>query len=386
MTRWDAESAVVGLGAWGAAALWRLASRGVDVIGFERFTPAHALGSSHGGSRMIRLARPEHPGLVPLARRSRELWEELADTGREHGPGRESLFTACGGLVIGPENGRVAGGTLGAAHEHGIPVRTFTASALRFRYPRHTGIPSHHIGVWEPSAGLVRPEHALRAMLTLAEQAGARVRSDSRITRLEPIPGGIRLHTAQGSTTARQVVLTAGAWLPALLPGLALQTFRMPLTWYRPLEADGDFDLEYFPLFQRELDDGLVLWGSGVTAGNDVCVSLYDGAGAGKQFDPEDTDRSVGAEDWSHLERLLPAKVPGLETQPARVAVSTRTRTPDGLYTLGRPGGDPHVIIAGGAGAHGLAQAPGIGEALADLVQGEPMSMPLDFLSPDRFN
>jgi sarcosine oxidase len=391
MTRWDAETAVVGLGAWGAAALWRLASRGVDVIGLERFTPGHALGSSHGGSRMIRLARPEHPGLVPLARRSLQLWEELADGGGKKGHGRdntpcqEGLFTACGGLVIGPENGRTAGKTLRAAREHGVAVRTFTASALRFRYPRHTGIPRHHMGVWEPSAGLVRPEPALRAMVAVAEGAGARVCSDTRITRVEPIPGGVRLHAAQYALTARQVVLTAGAWLPALLPGVPLQTFRMPLTWFRPLEPDGDFDLDSFPLFQRELDDGRILWGAGVHAGHDVGLSLYDGADAGKLFDPEDTDRSVGAEDWSDLQRLLPAKVPGLETQPVRVAVSTRTRTPDGLYVLGRPDGDPRVVVASGADTDGLTQAPGIADAIADLIQGTPTSTPLDFLSPNRF-
>ncbi|MGY6026512.1 N-methyl-L-tryptophan oxidase [Streptomyces spinosirectus] len=386
MTRWDAETAVVGLGAWGAAALWRLASRGVDVVGFERFTAGHTLGSSHGCSRMLRLARPEHPGLVPLARRSKELWEQLTDTERDTASGRESLFTACGGLAIGPEDGRVAGGTLRAARAHGVPVRTFTASALRFRHPRHTGVPRRHIGVWEPSAGVVRPEPALRAMLTAAEQAGARVATDSRITQVEHIPGGVRLHTPHASLTARQVVLTAGAWLPALLPGLPLQTVRMPLARFRELETDSGFDPESFPSFRRELDDGRILWGSGTQDTQNVSLALYDGMGEGKPFDPEDTDRSVSAEDWSDLARLLPAKVPGLETVPARVAVGTRTHAPDGMYVLGRPGGDPRVIVAGGAGIHGLAQAPGIGEAVADLATGTPSPVPLDFLSPDRFN
>ncbi|MFF1547393.1 N-methyl-L-tryptophan oxidase [Streptomyces sp. NPDC058291] len=385
MTRWDAETAVVGLGTWGAAAVWRLASRGVDVVGLERFTPGHALGSSHGGSRLLRVARPEHPGLVPLARRSRELWEELADAGRGNRAGRECVFSACGGLVIGPENGRVAGGTLRAARTHGVPVRTFTASALRFRYPRHTGIPRHHMGVWEPSAGVVRPEPALRATLALAQRAGARTVTDSRVTRVEPIPGGVRLHLAHHCLTARQVVLAAGAWLPTLFPGLSLQTVRAPLSWFRELEADSGFGPESFPSFRRELDDGRILWGGGDRDGHGVGLGLYDAMAAVKPSDPEDTDRSVVAEDWSDLSRLLPAKVPGLETVPARVAVITRTRAADGLYVLGRPGGDPRVIVAGGAGLHGLAQAPGIGEAVADLVTGTPSAAPLDFLSPDRF-
>ena len=45
---------VVGLGATGAAALNRLARRGVRVLGIERLTPGHDQGSSHGESRIIR--------------------------------------------------------------------------------------------------------------------------------------------------------------------------------------------------------------------------------------------------------------------------------------------------------------------------------------------
>lgn len=380
MARWDAETAVVGLGAWGAAALWRLAVRGVDVIGFERFTPGHALGSSHGGSRMFRLACLEHPGLVPLALRSRELWSELEDTGQEQ------LFTPSGGLLIGPENGRVAGGALRAARAHGLRVRTLTATALRMRYPRHTGVPAHHVGVWDPGAGLVRPERAVRTAVSLAEDAGARVYADTRVTRIETVPGGVQLHTALRTMRTRQVVVTAGAGLPALLPGLPLETARMPITWFRPLEPDADFDLENFPAFVRELDGARTLWGNGMEAGHDVRLILEDHGVEAKPFDPEDTDRSVTTADWQEPARLLPSRIPGLERLPARVTIGTQTRTPDGHFILGRPGGHPRLIVAAGANGQGVAQAPGIGDAVANLIQGEPPRIPSALLSPDRFS
>ncbi|AXG81612.1 FAD-dependent oxidoreductase [Streptomyces paludis] len=379
MTRWDAETAVVGLGAWGAAALWRLASRGVDVVGFERFTPGHTLGPPHVGSRVLRLAGPGHAGLVPLARRALELWPELEDSGRR------SPFVASGSLLIGPGDGPLAGGTLRAARAHGVPVRTFTAAALRFRFPRHTGVPAHHIGVWEPSARILRTERAVRTAVALAEETGARVHADSRVTAVEPVPGGVHLHTPQRSVKVRQAVLTAGAWLPALLPELPLETVRMPVTWFRPYEPDGDFDLEHLPFFMRELEDGRVLWGSGAEGGRDVLLGLDDTAVAAKPTDPEDTDHSVAPDDWADLSRLVPAKVPGLRPLPARVAVGSRTRTPDGRFLLGRPGDDPRLIVAGGDNAHGFGYAPAVGEALADLVQGITPPAPLDFLHPDRF-
>src|ERR671936_635825 len=90
---------IVGLGAMGSAALYHCARRGVRVVGFDRFAPPHALGSTHGRSRIIREAYYEHPLYVPLVRRAYELW---ADLEREAG---RTLFVKTGGLMIGPADG-----------------------------------------------------------------------------------------------------------------------------------------------------------------------------------------------------------------------------------------------------------------------------------------
>src|SRR5258708_27064035 len=76
---------VVGLGAFGSAALWRLARLGVDVAGIERQGIGHHLGSSHGVTRLFRIACQEHPGLAPIALKSLELW-----TGPARGSARSS--------------------------------------------------------------------------------------------------------------------------------------------------------------------------------------------------------------------------------------------------------------------------------------------------------
>ena len=67
---------VCGLGAMGSAALYELARRRVRVLGLERFTPGHERGSSHGATRIIRLAYWEHPSYVPLLQRAYELWAD----------------------------------------------------------------------------------------------------------------------------------------------------------------------------------------------------------------------------------------------------------------------------------------------------------------------
>jgi sarcosine oxidase len=61
---------VVGLGAMGSAVARALARRGQRVVGLDRFSPPHSLGSSHGRSRIIREAYFEHPAYVPLVQRA----------------------------------------------------------------------------------------------------------------------------------------------------------------------------------------------------------------------------------------------------------------------------------------------------------------------------
>ena len=57
---------VLGVGGFGSAACYHLAKRGVAVAGLEQFAIGHDRGSSHGDTRIIRLAYFEHPDYVPL--------------------------------------------------------------------------------------------------------------------------------------------------------------------------------------------------------------------------------------------------------------------------------------------------------------------------------
>lgn len=58
---------VLGVGAMGSAALYHLAKRGKKVLALEQFNVPHERGSSHGITRIIRLAYYEHPLYGSLA-------------------------------------------------------------------------------------------------------------------------------------------------------------------------------------------------------------------------------------------------------------------------------------------------------------------------------
>lgn len=377
----DAEVVVVGLGVFGAAVLWRLAAAGVEAVGVDQFAPGHGFGSSHGGTRMFRTACLEHPDLVPLARRSGQLWQELAHDADE------PLFTPSGGILIGPRTGQVVAGTVAAARRHGLDVQVWPAAELRERLPRHAGVGDHHAGVWEAAAGLIAAEAAVRAAVRVAVGLGARVTTGARVTGIELVAGGAVVHTAGGTVRARQAVVAAGAWLPTLLPGMPVRVLRVPITWFRPREAAtaDQYGLAEVPVFIRELDDGTCLWGHGAYPGAELKLGLEDHGGLLREMHPDGDDRSVGPDDWAPLVDRLDVALPGLDPVPSRAAVCMYPMTPDRQFLLGRPGGDARLVVAGGDSGHGFKHATGIGEVVADLVRGVPPQVPVAFMHPDRW-
>src|ERR1700726_2765457 len=105
----------------GSAALYHLAARGQRVISLERATPGHEGGSSHGESRIIRMAYFEHPSYVPLLRRAYENWRTL-----ERASGAD-LMTITGILEAGIPGSAVVQGSLAAARLHGLPHEVLLA-------------------------------------------------------------------------------------------------------------------------------------------------------------------------------------------------------------------------------------------------------------------
>lgn len=248
----------------------------------------------------------------------------------------------------------------------------------------HLGVQADGVDGGDPRRGRA----AIRAAVALAERAGARVIADTRVLDLELVAGGVVAHLPTGTVRTAQAVVTAGGWLGSLVPGLPVETVRMPMTWFRPADPD-PFALTRMPVFMRQLDDGLCVWGHGAEASGpypgQVKLGLEDPGGRFPVIDPDTFDRTVGPQDWTVLTERLRTAVPGLGDVPSAVGVCMYARTPDHQFLVGRPGGDPRLVIAGGCNSHGFKHATGIGEAVAELVRFRPTTCPLDFTAPDRF-
>src|SRR5262249_14113424 len=173
----------------GSAAVYHLARRGARVLGIEQFGIPHDRGSSHGVSRIIRLAYWEHPDYVPLVRRARDLWRDLeASVG-------EALLTVTGTIDGGTLESRTIRGSLSACRTHGLQHEVLDADALSRRFPGYR-LPADHVAVFQPEGGFLLAERCTAAHATAARAAGADVHIGERVTAWTVGHGSVQVTTA----------------------------------------------------------------------------------------------------------------------------------------------------------------------------------------------
>src|SRR5205823_1695876 len=141
----------------------------------EQFSLGHELGSSHGVTRIIRLAYQEHPSYVPLLRRAYELWSEM-----EGRAGERLLFTT-GGMDIGAAEGGIVTGSLRSCREHEIRHEVLDAAEVHRRFPGYR-VPAEMVAVYQADGGFVLPERSIVTHIVQAQALGAVVHGCERVT------------------------------------------------------------------------------------------------------------------------------------------------------------------------------------------------------------
>ena len=350
------DVAVIGLGAMGSAAAYHLAKRGLRVVGIDRFSPPHDRGSSHGGSRAIRHAYFEHPDYVPLVRRSVDLWQTLeAETGRE-------LLRKTEMVLIGREDSPIVAGSLASARSHRLPHRSMTTAELRSEYPSLL-TRDGDVGVHEENAGVLFPEDCVRAHLDRARELGAELRFGVTVPDLETSP-------------APKIVLTAGPWMGAFLPGLPLRVERQVTFWFDPASDPGRI-----PLFLWDYE-GRPFYVIPDLRGDGFKVAFHH---RGETTDPDRIRREVSSQEVEDVRRRLAETVPALNGPLRRASTCMYVVTPDEHFVIGPVPDRPEVFVASACSGHGFKFAPVVGEALADLVMEGITRHPIGLFRVDRF-
>jgi sarcosine oxidase len=348
------EVIVAGLGAMGSAALFHLASRGVPALGIDRFSPPHTMGSTHGQSRIIREAYYEHPQYVPLVRRAYELWSELEERSGS------AIYRRTGGLMLGPPDGPVVSGSRASAIAHGLDHEMHTASEVRSRFPGFTP-PDEFVGLWEDRAGLLFPEAAVSAHLSLARQLGAEVRTDTRILSWAAGPTGARVETTQGTFEAARLVLSLGSWLPSLLGplGQSFQVERQFFHWFKPLS-----DASRWPVALWEYRPGGLVY-TLPDRSDRVKAGIHH---EGTLVDPETVNREPSPEDETRIRSLLAPYQPAANGPLLDAVVCLYTNTPDHHFVIDWHPTHASVLLVSPCSGHGFKFSSAIGEVVADLV------------------
>lgn len=352
------DAAVVGLGAHGSATAYHLASRGFKVIGFDRFSPPHELGSSSGETRIIREAYHEHPSYVPLVQRAYELWSLL-----EEQAGR-TLYRQTRGLMLGSPRSATVSGARRSAKLHGIPHEMLDADQIRKRFPAYRPEPGT-VALLEPRAGALFPEACIEAHLALAAQKGAQLRPNEPVLEWRARESGIRLRTSRGDYEAERLVLTAGAWLPELLrdPALPLRVERQVMHWFEVGARAELFRPDGFPIFIWEIEGSRTIYGF-PDFGTGVKIGIHH---EGETVEPDRVRRTVSDTEIAEVRRRVAPRFPDLGP-PRAHKVCLYTNTPDEAFVVDRHPQHPNVIVASPCSGHGFKFASAIGEVVADLA------------------
>lgn len=371
------QTIVVGVGAMGSAALAHLAARGVRALGIEQHALGHALGSSHGHSRVIRKAYFEDPRYVPLLQRSYALWRSLEE---ETG---QSLIVPAGCLNFGPGDHPSIQLVLESARRHALLHEVLDEAEIRARWPALR--PNRgDVGVLDPEGGIVPPERCVLAHAGVARARGALIHEHERVVSIHP--GTVE--TDRARYACETVIVTQGPWIAQhgmVSCPIPLRVMRQVQLWFAPRAGTEDlFALGRFPVFIHFLADrayyGMPRFGQG-SVGGAVKVCRHHG---GPDADPETLDRIVRDEDVEDVRGWIRVHAPDADGPLVHGEVCMYTNTPDENFVVGPHPELSRVILAAGFSGHGFKLAPVIGEILADLALEGRTAHDISFFSPTR--
>jgi glycine/D-amino acid oxidase-like deaminating enzyme len=318
--------AVIGAGVMGLATGWALRRRGYEPVVYEQFEVGNDRGSSHGRSRIFRLAYAEDE-YVRLAQESLGLWRELeAETG--------STLLELNGLV--EIVGTLEESTATTLERCGVAWERLEADAAEQRFPIR--VPEGSFVVVQPEAGIVRADRALTAFVR-----GLDVREHTR-ARPEEID-------------ADAVVVTAGSWVNELLDeALPVRVTRETLCYFR---LDDDRPVPSVVSFKP-------------AAHTHDMYSLHDpqfGLKVGAHHSGPEADPNVPGEPEPELIARIAAWAGETyrldDTTPVAAETCMYTSTTDQTFVLERRG---RIVVGSPCSGHGFKFAPAIGERLADLA------------------
>lgn len=356
---------VIGVGGMGSAAVYHLAKRGLNVLGIEQFAIPHDMGSSHGLTRIIRLAYYEDPSYVPLLRRAYHLWAELE---QEYD---QQLFYKTGSIDMGSEDSEVFAGSLKSCIEHNLDHEVLTSQELTECFPGYR-MPSEIMAVFQPQGGLLVPERCIVAHVDIAKKHNATIHTGERVHGWDILADErVQVTTDNNTYTAERLVICGGAWAYKLLPELTNKAVpeRQILIWLATQKPEW-FTPEHFPVWNAMVEEGRYYgFPEFNPTGNTPGMKYGRWHHRDERCDPDTVDRNVYDEDENLLRAFGERYFPDGAGKTLNMKACMFTNTPDEHWIMQTIAAAPQVSVAAGFSGHGFKMASVIGEIMADLAQ-----------------
>lgn len=367
MERYDAI--VVGAGVMGSATAYHLAKRGRRVLLLEQFAVGHERGSSHGHSRIIRLAY-DAPDYVYLAQAAFPLWRALEE---ESGA---ALLLQTGGLDCALPDTPSFEATRASLAAVGVAFEELDRGGIAERFPQFQ-LPDRTVGLYQRDAGILNASRCVATFAAEARRHGATVRMGEAAQQLAPAGGGIVVRTATASYAADRLVVTAGSWARPLLLQLGLD---LPLTvtkeqiaFFKP-HTPALFEPGRFPIFIHHETESRAYYGFPIFGLPGIKVAQH---GGGSRVAPESDDRDVVPKRLDELRAYVAQLLPQAAGKIIFAQTCRYTSTPDGHFIIDRHPEYPQIVVGSPCSGHGFKFGALIGKILADLAERGATDQPI---------
>jgi sarcosine oxidase len=310
----------------GLATGWALRRRRLEPVVYEQFEVGNPHGSSHGRSRIFRLAYAEDH-YVRLAQEALGLWRELeAESG-------ETVLELPGLVEIVHTLEESTAETL---ERCGVAWQRLDREEAERRYPIR--VPEGSFVVVQPEAGIARADKALGAL-----RRGLDLREHTKVRPEE--------------LDADAIVVTAGSWVNELLDEpLPVKVTRETFCYFR---LDGARPVPSVVSFKP-------------ASHTHEMYSLYDpvyGLKVGAHHAGREADANVPTDPEPELIKRIAAWANETyrldDPEPAAADTCMYTTTADETFILERRG---RLVVGSPCSGHGFKFAPAIGERLAALA------------------
>ena len=346
---------VIGAGGVGSSAALELTKRGQKVLLLEQFQLGHDQGSSYGHSRIFRFAYDEAE-YAQMAMTTLGAWRDL-----ERSSG-ERLLTMTGGLDLGRAGNTSLERTAAGMTAAGANFERLSAAELMRRFPQWR-VPDDWVALHSLDAGIVNPSQTVEIMAALARAAGATVLEWTPVTQLDMAT--LSVTTSRGTFSACKIVIAAGAWLPRLVPELALPlavTLESSV-YFAPTDLAA-FKPERFPLF---ITHESLEYGFGAFGLPGVKIGWHQ---SGAAINPDARGFEVAVETIEHLHGFLTKHLPNQDWRVLAAKTCLYTNTPSHDFLIDTHPAHRDVLLVSPCSGHGFKFVPLIGQLVADKLAG----------------